>query len=270
MGRAPEPFMNQRKAKAERRNSTSRGGFFLGLGAGLAIAGAIACGTTGKENLAKTALNSMPASERHDTFEATARLLDDRPDLVDELYATTKQHPKMLDRFLADASADLADKDMAEMVTRHLTEHPDSVEMMMKVSIVAIHKSPPSRAAMNRAVVAQANLLTDILTDDPNATASTVSSMLVTMEKKPAAQKNVLLAVEKDRAKILAFAKNNPKLSKEIAEQVIREEVKDKPAAEKMLRAAKIIDDDGAKDATKKSEEPKKVENPEDKKKKSP
>ena len=102
---------------------------------GLCLASAIACGTAGKEGLAKTALDTMPKSERHDTFEATARVLDDRPELVDELYAISKNHPKMLDRFVADASNDLSDKEFAKLATAHLAEHPDAVEMLMKVSV---------------------------------------------------------------------------------------------------------------------------------------
>ena len=120
---------------------------------------------------------------------------------------------------------------------------------------------------MNRALIAKALPVSDILTDDPNAIAAVLVALPAVMEKKPAAQKAVLIAVEKDRAKLLAFAKDHPELSKKIAEQVIREAVKDQPTAEKMLRVAKIIDDtpDGIGDTkkqeeNKKSEEPKKVE----------
>ena len=49
--------------------------------------------------------------------------------------------------------------------------------------------------------------------------------------------------MQKNRGRILAFVKEDPALTKELGEQVVREMVKDKPVLEKALRAAKVIDD---------------------------
>ena len=48
---------------------------------------------------------------------------------------------------------------------------------------------------------------------------------------------------QKNRGRILAFVKEDPALTKELGEQVVREMVKDKPAVEQALRAAKVIND---------------------------
>ena len=55
----------------------------VGALVGLALGGAVSCTTGAKKDVAKTALDAMPADERLETFEATARVLDERPELVD-------------------------------------------------------------------------------------------------------------------------------------------------------------------------------------------
>ena len=227
---------------ATQRPSARRGvaaGFFLGLSAALAIA----CGVEGKKEVAKSALDTMNEKSRADTFEGTLRVLDEHPEYIDQIYELTKKHDKVMDRFVADASVDLKDKPLAELAARHLTENPESLENVLVVALPIIAKSPKARAAMNRALVRDAEVATDILTDDPATLSRVIEAALPILEKKQSARKNTLAAIHKDRAKVVAFVKQDPELTKEIGEEIVRELVKDHPAIEKALRAAKIIDD---------------------------
>lgn len=222
--------------------STTFGAMIAGLTLGVAAASAMGCTTGAKKDVAKTALDKMPRDERLETFEATARILDERPDLVDELYANVRNHRPTMDRFFANASKDLAQRPLAEIAAKHLVENPEALEQVMSTSLDYVVRVPAARAALNRAMTSRAEEATEILTDSPQTLARVLDSALSTLEQKPQARRAALLAVRKDRKRILAFVKQDPELMKEMAEEVVREAVKDKPAVEKALRAAKVID----------------------------
>lgn len=224
--------------------SVSRPRFVGGLSLGLAIAGAASCTTSSKKEVAKTALDAMSRDERRDTFEATARVLDEHPELVDEFYSVARKHRPLLDRFLANASKDLSERSMAELAAAHLVENPAALEQTMITSLDFVAKNGPARAALNRAIAARAEVATDILTDSPEALDSVLEASLITLERKPEARKATLSAVRKNRKRLLAFLKREPELTKDIGKEVLREAVKDNPVLEKALRGAKILGDD--------------------------
>ncbi len=226
---------------SRRRMSVRSAG--VGFALGVAVAGSAACGTGTKKEVAKTALDAMPKKERLDSFEATSRVLDEHPEFVDEFYAEARHHPPLFDRFIMNAARDLKNKEYAEITAKHLVANPDSVEQVLVTSMDYIAKAPSARAAMNRAMISRAEEAVDIITDDPATVGRMVEAGLLVVEKKPQARRSTVLAVQKNRGRILAFVKEDPALTKELGEQVVRELVKDKPAAEQALRAAKIIND---------------------------
>jgi hypothetical protein len=227
-----------------RTSSPSLRGLTAGLALGVTLGMAASCTTGGKKEAAKTALDAMPRQERIDTFEATARLLDEHPDLVDEFYSVARHHGPMLDRFFFNAAKDLKERPMAELAAKHLVENPEAVEQVMATSADYIVHVPAARAAMNRAMTSRAEEVSDILTGDPATMARVVEANLLLLEKKPQARRSALIAIRKNRQRVLALMKNDPELTKEMGEEILREVVKDKPALEKALRAAKVIDED--------------------------
>lgn len=209
------------------------------------IALVVACGVSEQKSVAKAAVNTTSESQRETTFEATAQLLDEKPQLVDELYGVMRLHPKAMERFLANTSTDLDQKWLAKQTAAYLVKNPAGVEEVMSATIPAIAKEPKARAAMNRALAAHADATVDILTDDPEALTKVVSAMLTITEKKPGARKNLLTAVHENRAKAVAFAKEDPALARAIAVEVVKEVVKDKPTLEKVLAATGALDTPG-------------------------
>ncbi len=217
------------------------------LGWVLAAAIGVACGVGTKREVAKTTLTSMSDTDRRETFEATARVLDEHPELVDELYAVTKQHDATMRRFLANAARDLREPGLSIATAEQLAAHPDSVEQTIVRATDFVAKNEPSRRAMGRAVASRADEMVDILTDDPDALSRVVTASLETLQKKPEARSAALLAVRKNRGRIVAFVKNDKTLAKEMTEELLRALVEDKPALEKALGALGVIDDDRAK-----------------------
>jgi hypothetical protein len=220
------------------------GGLAGAFALGLAVAGSAACSTHAKKEVTKTALDAMPRQERIDTFEATLRALDEKPELVDEVYAAARRHPTTFDRFLVNAVKDLEQPQYADMTAKRLVERPASVEQTLVKTLDHIAPVPQARAAMNRAMISRAEEVTDIITSSPDALSRLLDAALVALETKPQARRSAVLAVRKNRARVLAFVKEDPALAKELGAEVLREAVKDKPVLEKALRAAKVLDDE--------------------------
>jgi len=133
----------------------------VGVAVGLSVAGAAACGTGTKKEVAKTALDAMSKNERLDAFEATSRVRDEHPEFVDEFYAAARHHPPLFDRFIMNAARDLKEKQYAAITAKHLVANPDSLEQVLVTSMDSIAKSAAARAAMNRAMISRAEEATE-------------------------------------------------------------------------------------------------------------
>jgi hypothetical protein len=212
----------------------------------LALALAPGCSTEGKKDVAKSALASMAPEQRRDSFEATARLLDEQPELVDELYVVMRRHRPTMHRFLVNAtSQDLKEPWLADMAAEVLADHPAAIEPTFIAAMDAIAPEPEARAAMNRAVARRAEKAVDIMTDSPETMDRVLAASMVTLERKPRARENVRAAVHQQRQQIIAFAKANPELGRDLTEDLLHQVVKDSPVLEKVLRAAGALDKEG-------------------------
>jgi hypothetical protein len=211
----------------------------------------LGCGVHSDKAVVKAAVDVSSKEQRAKEYEATAQLLDEKPELVDELYGVMRQHPKTIDRFLSNASRD-ADVLGAAVVTiqrapesrealdRALAAHPqeladilkdcpNTIESVLGASIVAIDKTPKARAALNRALTTHAEQTAGALSDDPKVMARIIESLLVLAEKKPAARKALAEAIHEDRGAVVALVKADPAFAKAIAVDLLREAVRDKP-----------------------------------------
>jgi hypothetical protein len=216
------------------------------------VGGALALTTAGctasqKKSVAKAAVKTMPAEDRRETFEATARLLDENPALTKEAYDVMKKHPQTMTRLMELAMTDLENPEDAKNMAEMMSKHPAALEQTLRAMADAASHSPEARQAINRGIAAKAPVMVDIITDDQQALAKSLSAGMTVIEKKPKAKANVQSAVRANRAQIIAFVKNDKELAKELTEELIREAVKDKPTLEKMLRATGAIDDDADK-----------------------
>src|SRR5687768_6652565 len=65
-------------------------------------------------------LEAMSRDERLQTFDSTARALDEKPEFVDEFYRIARRHPAMFRRFLANTTRDLVEPGLAHDTVRLL------------------------------------------------------------------------------------------------------------------------------------------------------
>jgi len=204
------------------------------------------CTVAQKKSVAKVAVNNMSAEDRRESFEATARLLDENPGLGDEAYAVMKKHPKAMAHLIDIAAKDLENPEIAKFTASVIVKQPGGLQAGLEAIVDASMNEPPARAAINRGAAAKATQMVEIVSDDPQAMAKMVGGGMKVIATKPKAKVNALIAVHANRKSIIELVKNDKELAKEMTEVLLREAVKDKPALEKLLRATGAIDDDGA------------------------
>jgi hypothetical protein len=188
----------------------------------IGAAAVAACSTAQKQDVTQAALDAMSDEQRRSTIEATLRVLDAKPQYVDELYdLTRKRHPRTFNELLENSTRDLQHHDMAHLAASVLARQPASVEENLTTSIEAISHVPEARAAMRRAIVTRANELVDILSDDPAAMTAILDATLRIVEEKPEAKKGALVAVRRESKRIIELVERDPELAKEMAGEVV-------------------------------------------------
>jgi hypothetical protein len=125
---------------------------------------ALGCGATQEKPAITAALKNDDI--RAQTFEATARALDEHPEWVDEFYKVARHHPAMMHRFLENSARDLYEKDFARDVGRVLAENPKSLERVFDETVDAANEKPASRKALLRGVRSRSAELAGILLAD--------------------------------------------------------------------------------------------------------
>jgi hypothetical protein len=137
---------------------------------------AAACSTSSKAEITDKAM--ADDERRQEILEATLRVLDDNPAYVDELFKKTLRHPRTLDRFLANTARGLSDRELAERVGAHLTQHPNGLRRVMIETLDAAQKRPDAQLAIVDAMEARAKIAAKYLVDQPEKLA-TVSEAIV-------------------------------------------------------------------------------------------
>lgn len=210
---------------------------------GVVLGGAVSCTAAAKKDAAKTALDAMSDEDRRETWEATARILDRRPEWVDELYTTLrKSHDPTMRRFLENTTRDLHEQGLAKATAQLLVQYPDSLQTTLELTTDSVVDHPDARQAMNRAMTSRAAEMVDVMTDEPKTVSTMVKELLVSVEKKPSARRGAIVAVRDHRSRIVALITQDGDLTKAVAKQLLHAAVKDDPGLEKVLRKAKLID----------------------------
>src|SRR6266542_3810965 len=145
------------------------------LALGLVVWGVanLSCGATAKQQGIEKVLDTMSADQRQSSFEDMARVLDQHLDWVDQFYDVARRHPVLMKRFLTRAAADLKAPSMAKMTGELLAKEPESLEQVLLSTVDAAKSDKKARQAMNRAIEARAETMSDVITDSP-ATATAV------------------------------------------------------------------------------------------------
>lgn len=204
--------------------------------------GIVACGTTQKQQLIETTASAMGPEERASTFEATARVLDENPEYIDEFYRVVRKHPKTMSRFFARATPDLKSEPVAETQAKLIVEKPASLEAVLKATIDAMVEKPKARAVLAKVMAAKATTVADMVTDDPTAMIATMNATVAAVEGKPAAQPPFFTAMKASAPRVAAILAKDPSTLAVLTQELLKVWAKDKPSLHKLLEKAGALD----------------------------
>ncbi len=202
---------------------------------------ATACGTAQKKQLIETGADASD-SARKSTFEATARMLDERPEYVDEFYAIARKHPAMFERILVNATDDLEDEELAEKQGKLLAERPKSLEMIMMKTIEAAYPKKEGRLAIARAIEREAPLVADMQADRKATSIAVMKAAIAVAEKRPANAAAFHIAMRASAPQLARIMSQDPETLGVLTEEIIKVQLKDKPALLKLLKKTGAID----------------------------
>jgi hypothetical protein len=200
------------------------------LALALVVLASSACATTSQQ---AEVIDTVTADgdERKKAFEATARVLDEHPEYVDELYAVTLQHPVAFNRFTDDTTRDLSRPPMAKLMATHLVQYDDSVEQVFIATLDAAKDKKEARAGIDRAIERRASLVADIMSDDPAAVLGVTEATVHHVARKPAARKAFLQAMQRKAPELAGILAQDPKTMAVLTGALLKEALKADPKA---------------------------------------
>jgi hypothetical protein len=201
----------------------------------------LSCGAAAKQQSIESILGAMSSEERRSNFEDTARVLDQHAEWVDEFYSVARAHPALMRRFLQNASLDLKQPELAQMTAELLVQTPESFEQMMLSTVDAAKRSPEARRALDRAIAARAETVSDFITEDPATATAVVRGLLKVVDKKPAAKRALVGAVNDQAEQMVALMANDPKLASALTRPILEAAMKDRESLLKLLRELKLL-----------------------------
>lgn len=199
------------------------------------------CGAATQQKTIDKTLDTMTAEQRRGAFEDMAVVLDKHPDWVDEFYAVARSHAPLMRRFLTDATRDLKDPKLAATTGELLAAEPASLERVLVATVDAARPTREARLAIDRAVTARAEAMSDILTDSPATIDAVIGSLLNVTANKEAAREELRKAVDHHASRIVELVANDPALLSAMTRSILVAASKDKASLGKLLKELHIL-----------------------------
>jgi hypothetical protein len=193
------------------------------------------CGTTAKKTVVNAAMSSSD-TQRAQLFEATARILDEKPEYTDEFYAVAKKHPVTLRRFTEDAMKDIDDPTVTDIITEVLIENPKALEKVIVATIDEIGKNKEARKAVNRAVESRAPAMADIVTDSEPAMVAAFIAAVKATSKKPQARRALSTAMQRTSDTLAQYMRDDPKTMRVMIAAIVKAYGNDKAALRDLVK----------------------------------
>jgi hypothetical protein len=161
-----------------------------------AILAVLACTVPQKRALVEKATEDP--KQRRETFEATLRLLDGKPEYVDEFFDLARAHPATLERFIHDTALAIEDPALARMTAEQLARSPAGLRRILMETVDAAAERPEARAAMLSAMRARREKLARMLADDPDTTVALMKALVAEHGAKLAERLRAALSADGD------------------------------------------------------------------------
>jgi hypothetical protein len=176
----------------------------------VALAGLLACGCSvgAKQRLIATALEGDGA--RAEYLEATLQVLDDNPAYVDELFRLAREHPRTLQRFLANAAAGLRDPDLASMTARQLVENPPGLTEVFIRTLDEAEGRPAAEEAIAAAIAARSATAAGVITRDAEVAEGLLNATVDLLPDRAAARRAFLAVMRARAPELLPLVVSDP------------------------------------------------------------
>ena len=176
----------------------------------LGLAAILTCGCSvgAKQRLISTALSSDSA--RPEYLEATLRVMDQHPGYVDELFQVARKHPRTMDRFLANAAADLDDPTLARQTAAHLARHPEAITEVFTRTLDEARDKTEVRDAIGAAIDARRDVAVQMITDDADRAEKLLDATVDRLPDSEAARQAFLQVMQTRAPELLALIADDP------------------------------------------------------------
>lgn len=175
-----------------------------------------ACGASAQRPVLDTAWEN--ATIRHDSFEATLRVLDDHPEYVHEFLDLAVKHQAALDAFLDDTAKRLEDDALARDTAKHLAAYPKGLKQILIATLDRISNEPAGENAAAQAMAARPQLAAIVITQRDDALKPTLHALILEVMKNERARRafmqgmadnsqNLAQLIADDPAVLSAFVK---------------------------------------------------------------
>lgn len=143
----------------------------------VALAAVLACTVPQKRKAIDATMQD--AERRHESFEATLRVLDEHPEYVEEFFRLAQdRHPATLGRFLRATVSEIDHSPrLTEWTAAELARQPPALEKIMVATLEAADRREASRAAIAQAVGTRPKLAARALAERPDAALEVMKEM---------------------------------------------------------------------------------------------
>ena len=166
-----------------------------------------ACTPAQKKPLVATAMDN--AETRHESLEATMRVLDEHPEYVDELFYMSQGHP-MFDRLLEDTAKNLANEALARRAAEHMANHPDGLRMILIATLDEVKDRPKPLEAGASAMEARPDEAVRMLVQRDIAVRRMMRALIAEVNRNPKAEQAFLTALRENSDGMAQVLTRNP------------------------------------------------------------
>jgi len=157
----------------------------------------VSCSPAQKQPVVATALDDREM--RHESLEATLRVLDEHPEYVDEMFQLSLRHPAMLDRLLHNTALQLKDPAFARRVARHLADRPESLRQTLVATLDEVEQRPEAAQAAARAIEERPDQTVQVMVQRDSTVRATVRALVQRVQRDESARRSFLLALDENR-----------------------------------------------------------------------
>jgi hypothetical protein len=204
------------------------------LATATAVLAVAACSAGAQKPALETALSDPKM--RHESFEATLRVLDEHPEYVPEFLDLTMRHDIALDAVLEDTARRLQEDGLARRTAMHLAHYPQAIKQVLITTLDRISNQPAGQDGAAQAMASRPQLAAIVITQREDALRSTLHALVVEVMKNARARRWFLRGMAENSGQLASMLTEDPEVMGAFAKAMGRVGVdKSKEAVKKAL-----------------------------------